>query len=264
MFSIASVTPTICDLFGVARPSQCAAETFPALSEKADGQRIERALVFAADAIGSHLVRSYESDFGPVCEHAPILVDACAVMPSVTPVCFASMFTGAQPEVHGIRKYEKPVLSCDTLFDAMSRNRRRVAIVAVQDSSMDRIFRNRSIDYFTEPYDQEAIERTLQLVSDDHHHLVVVYQQEYDDWMHATEPRSPEALRAMRNHVRNFANVASVARGRWVTTPYAIAFVSDHGTHIDSATGRGTHGSDLPADLEVTLFWGVARDKSLG
>ncbi len=123
---------------------------------------------------------------------------------------------------------------------------------------MDLIFRNRSIDYFTEDYDQEAVERAHQLILEDRHDLIVVYQQEYDDQMHATVPRSPEALHAMRNHVRNFDSLASAARKRWAGLPHAVAFVSDHGTHIDPDTGHGTHGSDLPDDLEVSLFWGVA------
>ena len=44
------------------------------------------------------------------------------VMPSVTPVCFGTMYTGAQPEVHGIRRYEKPVIKIDTIFDVLIRN----------------------------------------------------------------------------------------------------------------------------------------------
>jgi hypothetical protein len=60
----------------------------------------------------------------------------------------------------------------------------------------------------------------------------------------------------MANHVRNFDRVAHAARDRWATTSHAVAFVSDHGTHIDPSTGRGTHGSNMADDLE-TSFWGV-------
>jgi Uncharacterized proteins of the AP superfamily len=200
---------------------------------------VTKALVFAADAIGAHLVRSYAEAFEPVSRHAPTSVEACAVMPSVTPVCFASMFTGAPPDTHGIRKSERPTLTCDTLFDALSRAGRRVAIVAVENSSIDLIFRSRRIDYFTETYDEEVIERTLNLVAADQHDFILAYQQEYDDKMHATVPRSPEALRAMANHVRNFDRVARAARDRWATTSHAVAFVSDHGTHIDPRRGVG-------------------------
>ncbi|HXH85416.1 MAG TPA: hypothetical protein VNI35_01235, partial [Nitrospira sp.] len=127
----------------------------------------------------------------------------------------------------------------------------------VENSSIDLIFRNRRIDYFTEAYDEEVVERTLNLIGADQHDFILAYQQEYDDKMHATVPRSPESIRAMTNHVRNFDRVARAARARWATTSHAIAFVSDHGTHIDPSTGRGTHGSNMADDLEVSLFWGV-------
>ena len=42
-----------------------------------------------------------------------------SVMPSVTPVCFASMYTGVMPDVHGIKFYTKPVLKIETFFDVL-------------------------------------------------------------------------------------------------------------------------------------------------
>jgi predicted AlkP superfamily pyrophosphatase or phosphodiesterase len=257
MVDVASVTSTVCDLFGIPRPADCVAAPFSEVAAFAARRTVTKALVFAADAIGAHLIRSYPEAFEPIARYAPTCVDACAVMPSVTPVCFASMFTGAPPDIHGIRRSERPTLTCDTLFDALSRVGRRVAIVAVKNSSIDLIFRNRRIDYFSETYDEEVVERSLDLIAADQHDFILAYQQEYDDKMHATVPRSPEALRAMANHVRNFDRVARAARSRWITASHAVAFVSDHGTHIDPTTGRGTHGSDMADDLEVRLFWGL-------
>src|SRR4029079_11530654 len=257
MLDVASVTSTICDLFGIPRPADCVAPPFSEVAAFAARRTVTKALVFAADAIGAHLVHSYAEAFEPVARHAPTSVEACAVMPSVTPVCFASMFTGAPPDIHGIRRSERPTLTCDTLFDALSRASRRVAIVAVKNSSIDLIFRNRRIDYFSESYDEEVVERTLDVLSADQHDFILAYQQEYDDTMHATVPRSPEALRAMANHIRNFDRIARAVHEQWAITSHALAFVSDHGTHIDPATGRGTHGSNMPDDLEVRLFWGV-------
>ena len=115
-----------------------------------------------------------------------VQVELRSMTPPKTPVCFASMFTGAPPEVHGIRKYERPVLTCDTLFDALARAGKRAAIVAVRDCSMDIIFRSRPIDYFTEDYDPQVTERALELVRDGNHDFIVAYNQEYDDTLHRT------------------------------------------------------------------------------
>jgi hypothetical protein len=180
-----------------------------------------------------------------------------AELPSVTPVCFASMFTGAAPEEHGITKYEKPVLQCDTVFDALSRAGWRVAIVAVKGSSIDTIFRNRNVDYFSEDYDPQVIARAEALLQEGVHSLVLAYLQEYDDTLHRTTPFSVAALHAMRNNIAAFDYLATVFDRAWAQYDRAILFCPDHGGHIDPDTGRGTHGLSSPDDLEVLHFFGL-------
>jgi hypothetical protein len=254
--SIASVTPTICDLIRVPRPALSRANRFDELWRRRDPAPIRNVLVYLPDAIGAHLFRDYPQTFEPILAWAPIVTPALAELPSVTPVCLASMFTGAAPEAHGIRRYEKPVLRCDTLFDALARAGRKVALVATEDSSMERIFRDRAIEYFSEPHDREVTDRVLRLLDGGRHHLIVAYHQEYDDAMHATEPRSPQALRALSNHVDAFSRMAEAAASAW-RSPFALLMATDHGTHLDPETGQGAHGSDLPDDLEVNLFWDI-------
>jgi predicted AlkP superfamily pyrophosphatase or phosphodiesterase len=255
--TIGCVTPTLCNLLGIDVPEQCTAQPASLFPNGKTPVPITKALVFVADAIGTRLIAANPASFAAVERHAPLRVDVQSVMPSITPVCMASMFTGAAPEAHGIRTPERRVLSCDTLFDALTRGALRVAIVAVEGSSIDLIFRNRPIDYFSERYDPEVTERMLSIIEQNEHDVILAYQQEYDDKMHATTPLSPESLRALHNHLQSFDVLAAAARRRWKGSAHAIAFLSDHGVHVDSATGHGTHGSDLPEDLDVTHFWGV-------
>ena len=257
--TIASVTPTLCRLFRVPPPSVCSEKPIGLHLEHAALPLVTRALVFVADAIGTHLVKSDEKAFVPVIEHAPLRIEVRSVMPSITPVCMASMFTGAPPEVHGNRTTERRVLSCDTIFDAFARVGKKIAVATVLGSSIDLIFRNRPMDVFAEAYDPEVAERALALLEKNEHDLILVYQQEFDDRMHATTPHSPEALAALHRHVDAFAVLASAAHARWSGSVHAIAFLSDHGVHVDPKTGHGDHGSDLPEDLEVTHFWGIHR-----
>jgi hypothetical protein len=247
-----SVTATICEVLGVPPPALCDAPPFPEVS----GTRVERVLVYAPDAIGTHLFTKYRDEFAPVLEHAPVTVPLPSIMPTRTPVCFASMFTGGVPEAHGIRQYEKPVLECDTVFDALSRAGRRSAIVATADNSIDIIFGAAPADRFAEPYDDEVLERTLEVLTKDEHDLVLAYQQEYDDQLHRTTPESPECLQAMRNHISAFDRLARAAKEAWGDRPSLLLVTPDHGGHTDPETGRGTHGTDHPADLEVTHFLG--------
>ncbi len=169
------------------------------------------------------------------------------------------MFTGAQPAVHGITKYEKPVLAIDTLFDALERESRRVAIVAVKGSSIDLVFRKRKIDYYTEDYDPQVEARVLEILKSRAYDFILAYHQEYDDLMHGFTPRDPKALEAFRRHLKSFETLAFTFNEKYASVNRAVAFTPDHGTHIDPVTGKGTHGTDSPEDVNVHHFWGIDK-----
>jgi hypothetical protein len=259
--SIASVAPTLCALSDVRAPFDCGAPALEPVLELArealGSEPVRRCLVFAPDALGDQLRTARPDLFDRVAADAPLVVPLRSIDPPWTPVCFASMFTGAGPERHGIRKYEKPVISIDTVFDAFTRAGRRVAIVAVQDSSMDRLFRGRALDYFSEKYDPWVTEKALSLISADRHDLVVAYHQEYDDVMHAVGPAHPRALRGARNHVEAFTDLAAAFDSAWARHPRALLFAPDHGAHQDPSTGGGAHGTAADADMDLAHFWAV-------
>ncbi len=256
MHTIASVTPTLCRLMGIEPPKVCTAP--PLEPVLAFGPvRAECVLVYGADAIGRIFLDKHPDLKKRLVAASDVQVELRAVFPPKTPVCFASMFTGALPEVHGIRKYERPVLTCDTLFDAQARAGKRAAIVAVKDCSMDIIFRNRPIDYFTEEDDAAVLQRTLLLVEADQHDFIVSYNQEYDDTLHATRHDGPEAVAAAARHVETFVRLWQATEERWAGHDRALVFVSDHGAHFDSVKGKGDHGDDTPEDMDVVHFWRV-------
>jgi hypothetical protein len=264
MECITSVTPTICEVVEVPRPAISTDRTLTgvvrAVRENIGTGHVERCLVFAPDAIGRSLFRERIDRFSPVLERAPHMAELRSVVPPKTPVCFASMFTGAMPEGHGIRKYERPVLTCDTLFDALARAGKRVAIVAVKGSSIDTIFRQRKVDYFSEDYDKEVRSRAIGLIEADRHEFILAYNQEYDDEMHRNGPRSPEALRAMDNHIRTFQELTDAVDRHWGGHDRLIAFTPDHGAHDEKDGPRkGDHGQDIPEDMEVVHLFGVGK-----
>jgi hypothetical protein len=263
MSSIAAVTLTICRLMGVEPPRLSSAEALQRVLGEARAKgiegRIRKAFIYAPDALGEGIYRDYAPLYRHIKELAPVEVEMRSVLPTYTPVCFASMFTGAEPEVHGIRRYEKPVLGCDTLFDAVSRAGMRVAIVAVKDSSIDLIFRGRSIDYYTETYDPEVVRRSLRLLGEGVHDLIVAYNQEYDDAMHRSTPRSPEAIEAFKRHLEAFRVLGETFNEAYSAENRVIAFCPDHGTHVDPATRKGAHGTDAADDVDVRHFWGINR-----
>lgn len=253
MPSIAAVAPTLSALFGAAPPSLTAE---PGLAFGATA-RVDRALLLLPDALGAPVWLARPDLRARVLAACPDAVVVRSVLPPKTPVCFASMFTGAPPAVHGIRTYAKPVLTCDTVFDALLRAGCRIALVAVAGSSMDTIFRGRGIDYHAEPYDPWVIRTAEQLIAADRHDLVIAYTQEYDDAIHRLPPLGAHALACAERQVDGLERLAAAAERSWAGRRHAIAMLPDHGAH-DCGDGHGDHGEDRPEDMVLEHFWGLA------
>lgn len=216
----------------------------------------QRTVIYNPDAVAKWLYVKYRGMFEPVFRHTQLSLPFRAVMPSVTPVCFASMYTGVLPEVHGIR--DKSIVPVDSLLDAAVRAGKRAAIVAVEDSSMSRIYLAKNIDYHILPYDAEVEEKALELVRSDACDLLCIYTQEYDDVMHRTGTESPEALRALQNQIDIFGQLAEAVKETGLRT--ALYFSPDHGVH-DKPEGGGSHGSDAPEDLNIIHYLGLYPGK---
>lgn len=252
--TLARVTPTISTLLGIEAPSLAEGGPLPEVIEAAGRQgvgRVRRALIYCPDALGAHLHEAFPADFAPLQADSDARVALRAVLPSVTPVCFASMFTGGAPAAHGIRRYDKPVLACDTLFDAALRAGLKVAIVAVAGSSIATIFKGRKLDYYDEVYDDEVLARTAALLRADQHDLIVAYVQAYDDTMHRTTPLSDPAIAAFRANLAGWRALCEAADAAWAVYDRLLWFAPDHGAHIDAETGHGDHGLDIPEDTQV-------------
>jgi len=256
--SIASLTPTICHLLGI-NPPEVSAE--PALDMvistlENNNPPLEKCLIIAQDALGAHLWKSHESDLNKILPMVPLRVPLRAAFPPVTPVCFASIFSGAQPEVHGIQSFIKPVLECDTLFDALARANKKVAIVAVVDSCIDLIFRNRDVTYFSEKDDEAVKEQILEVIKGDEYDVIIAYQADYDDNLHKTEPYSPICIESLRQHIQDFTEMAKAANQHWGLKRHVIAFTPDHGAHVNDS-GKGDHGIDIPEDMDIYHCYGI-------
>ena len=150
--SLDTVCASLAEIAGVEPPAQ-AAPSNKTLTDYActafGGEKADRILMFNPDAVAEWLVEKYPYLVSEVTALSGVTVPLRSVMPSVTPVCFGTMYTGAQPEVHGIRTYTKPVIKIDSLFDAFIRAGKKCAIVADTDCSLSRIFLEREMDYFT-------------------------------------------------------------------------------------------------------------------
>jgi len=255
MKDLRSFTPTLTQLLEIAAPKLATCTPFSELESYAG--KIKKALIYCPDAFGVHALTHLPRLEVRIQATSTHQVALQAVFPPVTPVCFASLFTGGAPKEHGIEKYAKPVLTCDTLFDALIRARKKVALVAVADSSVDRIFRDRALDYFSMPYDPLVTMKTLELMKSGEHDVIIAYHQEYDDLLHDTSPFSELAIKALERHTETWEFLVRSCRKIW-KKEFVAAFTPDHGAHTDPKTGRGDHGEQRPEDMDLRHFFHLA------
>ena len=255
--SLDSLCAALTHLMGADTPG-CAAEKSKELVDfcenKLDGEKLDRVFMYNPDAIAQWVYEKYEYLVKEVKACTDIEVPFCTVMPSVTPVCFGTMYTGAQPETHGIQAYRKPVIAIDTIFDALIRSGKKPAIVSTSNDSLSMIFLERDMDYFIYDTVEEVNAKAAQLIVEDKYDFIVVYNGTYDSVMHKFGPESVEALGELRANVRTFGMFEAMIRENWKNHNSLVGFAMDHGCHeIDGDCG--SHGLDMDEDLNIVHLY---------
>ena len=177
-------------------------------------------------------------------------------MPSVTPVCFGTMYTGAQPAVHGIRRYEKPVIKIDSIFDAAIRAGKKCAIISYGNASLSNIYLERDMDYFLFPKGGvDAVNaKAAELIMKDEHDLIVIYNGNYDSVMHKKGPEGLEALCELRSNDHAYCELCELIERHMSHRNVLLGFAMDHGCHeIDGE--NGSHGLDMEEDLNIVHLY---------
>ena len=255
--SIDTLCAALAYSMGIDAPKNAAdanAELVEYIDSAFSGKKADRVFMYNPDAIGQWIYEKYPHLLKEVTDRTDKQVAFCTVMPSVTPVCFGTIYTGVQPAVHGIRKYEKPVITIDTLFDALLRAGKKPVIVAYGKSSVGKIFLEREMDYFIYANVEQVNAKAAEIIMEDKYDFVVVYNGNYDTFMHKFGPESIEALGELRANSRTFGMFDDMISRHWKKHNTLVGFAMDHGCHeIDGPAG--SHGLDMPEDLNVMHFY---------
>lgn len=253
--SLDTVCAALAYAVGVPSPSMAAEKNWEIsnyVDRRLDGEKADRLVIFNNAAIAQWLYEKYPEYVKDIKKRAGIEIFLAAPKPSVTPVGLATMYTGVQPEVHGIRKYEKPVLNIETLFDTLVASGKRVAIISYRNCSLGRLFLERDVDYynFASGGIAEVNAKAAELIIRDEHDVIVFFNGDYDSVMHKTGPESTRALAELRVTNQVYSSIASLIEDNWREHNTLLCFATDHGCHeIDG--GCGSHGLDMVDDINI-------------
>ncbi len=265
--SIADLTPTVCAVSGIRAPKTATANVIERVVDGVNksfaGRPARKVLIYCGDCIGDVLLQKHPDDFKECLNESDVVVLSTNVMQTVTPVCFATIFSGAGPEVHGIKVYEKPVVKVETLFDVFLEAGKKVAIVSQKGNSIITIFRERNLDYYDFPTDEEAYKKTLLILKENDYDLIVVHDCEYDTIMHQVGTEADKAVEARRTVLKRWLNVVDATDEAWKGFDRLVIFAPDHGSHMPENSSKGVHGMDVRDDAVVNHFyrWRAGRSE---
>lgn len=264
-YSIGDLTSTICEINNWEIPAQNGGTPIAVVVDHAqrlfDGEgKNEKTFIYCPDAVGEIHRQHYPELLARVEKIAGIRLLSSGVMPSVTPVCFGTIFSGASPEVHGIKQYAKPVLEVETLFDSAVKAGKKVAIVAVNNCSIDTIFRKRQVDYYSMTTDARSREITEKILRTDDYDMIISYSTDYDHLSHKTGCDSEESVTALKNCVQYFEDFSALTDELWGKYNRTLVWAPDHGNHPVSETS-GTHGTNTAEDMLVNHFYKITPGK---
>lgn len=255
--NITKTAGTVTSLLGLEAP-EMSAPPIEEVLQKADiafsGEKADTVVMYNPDAVALWLYQKYTGLFKDVLFSSSMMLPVESVMPSVTPVCFASMYTGAFPEIHGIKSYTKPVLKTDTVFDALIRQGKKPVIVSTSGDSISKIFLEREMEYYIYDTVEECNKKAEELIKSEKFDLLVLYNGNFDSAMHKSGPESEASLSVLKENSRVFSHLASLIREYRKDENCCLFYAPDHGCHeIDGECG--SHGLDMEEDMNIVHFY---------
>ena len=259
--SLDTICASLAYALGINPPAEAAPAAQPLvdyIDQKLQGKKCDRVFMYNPDAIGQWIYEKHPYFTEEVVANTELELPLRSVIPPKTPVCFGTMYTGAQPEVHGIQEYTKPVIKIDTLFDAAIRAGKKCVIVADPACSLAHIYNEREMDYIYVKGADAVCAAAMQVIMEDKHDIVIVYNGNFDYRSHRTGPEAPEALAEIKFNSRMFDVFQTMLKNHWKKHDTLMGFAMDHGNHEvepfyrkENLIYRGTHGDNIPEDMNI-------------
>ena len=85
--------------------------------------------------------------------------------------------------------------------------------------------------------------------------MIVLYNTDYDYWMHRNTPTGPLAIRAIKQDVNEFCALKKLIENEWKGKHRTgLAFAPDHGCHRWYGV-LGQHELNEPCDMNTVHAW---------
>ncbi len=248
-YGMVSIAPTVCKLLGIRPPAQSADVVVSEIIENMGHH--DRVAVVVLDAFGVATWKRYEKltpNFNMIAHQH--LLHVRAVMPSKTPVNFATITTGAPSEVHKITDRTQP-LTVETIFQVLSEASMKSAAVGRANSTMG-ILLSKFADYkgiADSNTDKELVQLGIDIIREKSPEYIIFQILDVDGIGHKAGLEGDEIRKAVSDVDGCLGDLLPHLAERG----YGLMVLADHGAHQKG--GKATHDGSTEDDLIVPLAW---------
>jgi len=224
---------------------------------RTDLDACSRVAILAPDALGDFAFQQWKEKM-PFLNtlHAQRSVLLRSVVPTITPVNFAAIVSGADPLVHGVKTFNDD-MQCESLFDVVRAAGGCSAGIGREGyTGAELLGRHADISGRGPAAEKDVgVERlVLQIANKDAPQFLIAQLGITDDVFHQFGPSSPDVVPVLRETDDRLRRLST----HLIALGYGIVVLADHGQHDVERHGRkgGTHdGADFDADSLVPCTW---------
>ena len=254
-YSIKDVAPTVSAILGLRSPAQSTGAVIQQIvRDLSDRQRVA---VLVPDALGLFPFQRWRDEMPYLSSlHDKHSIVMRSVLPSVTPVCFSAILTGAEQSVHGVDA-RTDTIACETLFDTVGQSEGQTAGVGLRGhTGYEFVGRHAGIRGDGGDGSDAGTEAEVIRIVDQHSPAFVIAQLYWTDGIfHKYGPSSPAVVPILQETDSRIDRLCRYLGDQG----YGVIVLADHGQHDlpDAGEGenKGRHGTDADEDLLVPCTW---------
>ena len=254
-YSMMDIAPTVSTVLQLPAPAQAKGRPIPSVAKSMVGR--SRVAILALDAFGLFAWNLWKAEMPYLRSlHAGHSIILRSVMPSITPVNFATMVTGTDQAGHGIMA-RTDSFACETLFDTVRRSGGRSAGIGIDDYTGTALL-GRHADICgnaDEGSDDTVANKIIEIAGCDAPVFLIAQLGRVDDVFHQYGPSSSEVVPMLRDTDTRVLRLVE----RLDPLGYGIIILADHGQHGvepgESGSLRGNHGTESAKDCLVPCTW---------
>ncbi|MQY76928.1 MAG: hypothetical protein GH155_04785 [Spirochaeta sp.] len=254
-YSITYVASTAAKILVLPLPAQSEVKIIPEIVHDLSGYK--RIAIIATDGLGLFAWRQWDKNMTFLRSlHGQKSIVIRSIMPSITPVNFAAMVTGAELAVHGVHDMDN-TFTCETIFDVLRKRGKRSAGVGLEKYTGYYLL-GRHADIWGnvgKGSDADVEEKIIEIAVQSSPDYLIAQLGETDDTFHQYGPSSPSILPMLKDTDSRLERLVKHLK----KLGYGVIILSDHGQHDvhDSGDGdkRGAHGTVSNEDCLVPCTW---------